>query len=195
MCIEIPCYINPKLLQFCNDIQTQVYLVEERKQIVDEALKDFAERRHTTSLAVALYFQLGLRVGELVVDHTKTDAGQRNVYLTGKAKKYLNMILDCNKENGYKDGDYLLSDENGRIHELTINSHIRRYCNLLGMPIKSSHEIRKTYISNLIDSGLNINKVRALAGHESELTTYNSYCYSRLSDKQTEDLLEKTSCI
>lgn len=211
---------------------TQVYLYEEQKQIVAEALKDFKERGHNASLAVALYFQLGLRVGELValkksdingnyltiermevrqeekqpdgkwkrtgylvVDHTKTEAGQRNVYLTGEAKKYLQMILDCNKTNGYSDEDYLLLDKNGRIHELAINSHIRRYCNALGMPIKSSHKIRKTYISSLIDSGLNINKVRAFAGHESELTTYNSYCYSRLSDKQTEDLLEKTLCI
>lgn len=223
--------VNPKLFRRVKKKadQTQVYLVEEQKQIVKEALKDFSERGHTASLAVALCFQLGLRVGELValrksdidgnylkiermevrqeekqpdgkwkrtgylvVDHTKTDAGHRSVYLTREAKKYLNMILNCNKENGYKDGDYLLLDENGRIHELTINSHIRRYCNLLGIPIKRSHKIRKTYISNLIDSGLNINKVRAFAGHESELTTYNSYCYSRLSDKQTEELLEKT---
>ena len=225
--------INAKLFRKVpkKEDSTQVYLLDEQKQIIHEALKDFGERGHSASLAVALYFQLGLRVGELValkksdingnylkiermevrqeeklpngkwkrtgylvVNHTKTEAGRRSVYLTKEARKYLQMILDHNKINGYADGDYLLLDDQGRIHELTINSHIRRYCNLLGMPIKSSHKIRKTYISNLIDSGLNINKVRSFAGHESELTTYNSYCYSRLSDKQTEELLEKALC-
>jgi len=226
--------INPKLFKKIpkkND-DTQVYLEEEQKQLVQEALKDYHEKPESTaSLAIALYFQIGLRVGELValrecdikgnyisiermevrkeerradgkwvktgyevVDHTKTDAGQRSLYLTTEAKKYLKMILDANKENGYGEEDYLLVDKNGRIHERAIDTRIRKYCSKIGIMAKSSHKIRKTYISTLIDSGLNINKVRAFAGHESEMTTYNSYCYSRLSDKQTEDLLEKTLC-
>lgn len=33
------------------------------------------------------------------------------------------------------------------------------------------------YISELIDHGININTVRAIAGHKDEHTTFNNYCY------------------
>lgn len=226
--------INAKLFRKVpkKEDSTQVYLIGEQKQIVEEALRDFAEKGHTASLAVALHFQLGLRIGELValketdingnylmiermevrkerkksdgkwtqagylvVDHTKTEAGQRSVYLTTEARQYLKMIMNAKKESGFTEDDYLFVDVNGRIHERAVNARIRKYCNHIGIAEKSSHKIRKTYISNLIDSGLNINKIRAMAGHESEQTTYASYCYSRLSDVETEKLLEKTLII
>jgi integrase len=53
------------------------------------------------------------------------------------------------------------------------------------------HKARKTYISTLIDAGVNINTIRSLAGHESEETTYKNYCFDRMVDKQKEDLLER----
>lgn len=37
----------------------------------------------------------------------------------------------------------------------------------------------KTYISSLIDVGINIDTVRAYAGHADERTTYLSYCFDR----------------
>ncbi|MCD7737671.1 MAG: hypothetical protein LUH58_01330 [Lachnospiraceae bacterium] len=52
-------------------------------------------------------------------------------------------------------------------------------------------KVRKTYISALIDSGLNINEIRRLAGHEDERTTYKNYCFNRMTNKETENLLEK----
>lgn len=56
---------------------------------------------------------------------------------------------------------------------------------------KSSHKIRKTYISSLFDSGLNINKIREMAGHEDERTSLNNYCFDRKADKDTENILEE----
>ena len=56
------------------------------------------------------------------------------------------------------------------------------------------HKIRKTYISTLIDSGLNINFIREVAGHEDERTTYRNYCYNRQKTDETESMLEKTLC-
>ena len=44
---------------------------------------------------------------------------------------------------------------------------------------KSFHKVRKTYISALIDSGLNINEICKAVGYTDERTTYGNYCYNR----------------
>jgi site-specific recombinase XerD len=78
-----------------------------------------------------------------------------------------------------------------RIHKYAVDKRIRKYCKYIGISPKSMHKARKTYISTLIDAGVNINTIRSLAGHESEETTYKNYCFDRMVDKQKEDLLER----
>ena len=69
---------------------------------------------------------------------------------------------------------------------------LEKYCKHLGIAYRSPHKIRKTYISKLIDDNVNINTIRELVGHESERTTYRSYCYSRKTETQTQEQLEQT---
>lgn len=126
-----------------------------------------------------------------VVEHAKSIAGERKVYLSRKAKDILERIMESNKEHGYFDNGYLFLNENGRIHAKNVDYRIRKYCRHIGISEKAMHKIRKTYISTLIDSGLNINEIRKLAGHEDERTTYGNYCFNRMTVSQTESLLEK----
>ena len=58
----------------------------------------------------------------------------------------------------------------------------------IGIFQKSNHKIRKTFISSLIECGININTVRSLAGHEDETTTLNNYCFN--TNEETEMELE-----
>lgn len=126
-----------------------------------------------------------------VVDYTKSTAGDREVYLSMNAKKILEKIISYNHEHGYTDNGYLFLNEKGRIHSKSVDYRIRKYCRHIGISEKAMHKIRKTYISTLIDSGLNINEIRKLAGHEDERTTYGNYCFNRMNISQTETLLEK----
>ncbi len=126
-----------------------------------------------------------------VVDYTKSAAGDREVYLSMNAKKILEEIISCNRKHGYTDNGYLFQNEKGRIHSKSVDYRIRKYCRHIGISEKAMHKIRKTYISTLIDSGLNINEIRKLAGHEDERTTYGNYCFNRMTVSQTETLLEK----
>lgn len=130
----------------------------------------------------------------IVADYTKSDAGDRWIYLSSKAKKIIRSITANNKALGYKDDDFLFLNQDGRIHSKGVDCRIRKYCRHIGISEKATHKIRKTFISTLIDSGLNINEIRKMAGHEDEKTTYKNYCFNRLSDKQTESLLENTLC-
>ena len=61
----------------------------------------------------------------------------------------------------------------------------------IGIDEKSSHKARKTYISSLIDAGVNINEIRKQVGHEDERTTYRNYCFNRMPKNETENMLEK----
>lgn len=125
-----------------------------------------------------------------VVDYTKSEAGDRKVYLSKTARKIIADVIAINREHGYSDNGYLFLNEKGRIHSKNVDYRIRKYCRHIGISEKALHKIRKTYISTLIDSGLNINEIRKLAGHEDERTTYNNYCFNRMTDTQTENLLE-----
>ena len=58
--------------------------------------------------------------------------------------------------------------------------------------IKSSHKVRKTFISALLDGGVNLDKVREIVGHADEKTTLNAYCYDRLSMDENITLIENT---
>lgn len=130
-----------------------------------------------------------------VVEYTKSEAGDRKVYLSSKAKEIIKKVLDNNVEQGFSDDGYIFLDRNGRIHERAVDTRIRKYCNHLGFEyVKSSHDARRTYISTLIDKNININEIRKLVGHADERTTYKNYCYNRMTENQTENALESALC-
>lgn len=144
---------------------TQVFLIDEQVQIEQEALADFEKNGYPASIAVALCFQMGLRIGEMavvkwsdidelqenymhiqrmevkrhkhqtngtwkcngyeIVDHVKSDAGDRNVYLTKKAKEYLAMVRKWNEEHGFGDSEYIFLDKQGHnIHSRALDTRI-----------------------------------------------------------------------
>lgn len=131
-------------------------------------------------------------VGYKDVEHTKTSAGDRNIYLTEQAKHILDLLQEWNISHGFSANDFVFISAKGRPQEAGINYRLRKCCKLAGIPARSQHKIRKTFISALIDNpDLNINFIRSQAGHESEKTTYQSYCFNRKTDLQTETAMEK----
>lgn len=64
-------------------------------------------------------------------------------------------------------------------------------CKEIGIPHKSSHKARKTFISTLIDSAVNINTVRQMAGYSDERTTYNSYVFDRHPESEKNQMIEE----
>ncbi|MCR4960575.1 MAG: tyrosine-type recombinase/integrase [Lachnospiraceae bacterium] len=212
---------------------TQVFLVEEQQKIEAEAIADFKESGYTACLGIALCFQLGARLGEMValkwsdigeeklnhihiqrmerkvhaeqsdgtwktigyevVNHTKSEAGDRNTYLTQRARDLLQMIKEWNNDHGYADREYVFLGKDGnRIHSKALDTRVRKYCAHIGIDSKSMHKIRKTYISTLVDSNLiNINTIREMVGHEDERTTLRNYTFNRATDIQTQVNMEK----
>ena len=130
--------------------------------------------------------------GLKIVLYTKTDAGDRKVYLNNIAKSILRQIKDINNLYSLYDQDYIYVNRQNKSRGTTraFSQYLTKLCKESGVNPKSSHKIRKTYISSLIDKGVNINTVREQAGHEDERTSLNNYCFDPNVDTVIEEKLE-----
>ena len=126
-----------------------------------------------------------------VVDRAKSDAGERSVYLTAKAKKIIQAAKERQREEHVATDGYIFSMNDAPCPYGAIRKTFVRYCKTLGIIYKSSHKVRKIYISTLIDAGVNINTIRELVGHADERTTYSSYCFDRNSKDERMRFIEE----
>ena len=165
-------------------------------------------------LGVVLMFQTGLRVGELsalkrsdidisrmritvrrtetsydgpdgrrvidVSDEAKTAAGNRVVYLPETAKWTLGQIVRLNPFR-----EWLFSYEDGRrIHGKAFCDQIHRACKAVDIPERSTHKIRKTYASALLDGSVNEKLVQKQLGHSDIYTTKTYYRRDRMTEAE-----------
>ncbi|MCM1058295.1 MAG: site-specific integrase [Firmicutes bacterium] len=132
--------------------------------------------------------------GYKIVDHAKTNAGHRRIYLTEKARTYLRQIRELNEKNGFpvSDTDLVFQRKEGLCNQRVFDGRIKKYCNPnhLNLPFaKSCHDIRRSYISHLFDLGLNPDEIRRMAGHENIEMTMR-YCRGRKSQEELNQILE-----
>lgn len=130
-----------------------------------------------------------------VVEYTKSDAGDRYVYLNSEAKKILRIVKRVNFEYGRNDDGFIfLNMKNGRRTTTdAVSTYLQNLCIRAGIANKSSHKIRKTYISSLFDHNINIDTIRRMAGHESEKTTLQNYCFDQTDSDDLNALLENAT--
>lgn len=200
--------------------ETQVFTREEVAALHKVAWKDF-ETDHMSvhklaPLAFLFQFQTGVRIGELVavryedvldgeiyinrmyrhdykeiVEYTKGHHDGRYIVLTKEAEDLIATAKAYQQEHGLDDSGYIFSINDEPLSYYAIRKLYARYCDEIGTVGKSSHKARKTYISALIDGGVNINTIRDMVGHMDERTTYNSYCYDRRPKKERVALIER----
>lgn len=199
--------------------QTQVFTEKEQMAISKLAWEDFENHTKVyelSPLALLFQFQTGLRIGELcvvkysdierknyihiqrmlrrdtgdVVEHTKTECGDRQVYLTPEALTIISAAKKRQEELGTNSNEYIFSINGKPLTERSIADLYRKYCKKLGIVQKSSHKSRKTYISQLIDGGVNLNTIREMVGHADEHTTLGNYCFDRNEDKEKESAID-----
>ncbi len=202
--------------------ETQVFTDEEKEEIIRLAYKGFEEHKDQSSyLAIALLFQTGLRVGELVAleesDYNKEEktlhisksehrdyiinedgsmsysgakigdpkkkASVRTLNLSDEACYILDTIIANNKERGQKDGDFIFVYRQRRLQTVGVLKKIYKLCDELDLTRRSTHKIRKTILSNLVNVCLqegigDISAIREYAGHVDEGTLLKNYVFS-----------------
>lgn len=187
------------------DKKTEVFMEDEIPVIIGY-LKDNPD---IWNLALLLQFETGARIGEIstlkkedikkhsilirrtevkikiddvwkmvVSELPKTDAGYREIILPPSAQWTISKILELNPN-----GDFLFMDKGKRIRENTYNKRLNRICEKLNIPHRTTHKIRKTYGTTLLDSDVNDSFVAEQMGHTDVSTTRKLYYYSNKSYK------------
>ena len=199
---------------------TQVYSDSEIAQLQEVAWDDFNNKRHPvhqlTPLAVMFMFYTGLRIGEVcairyedieedelivrrtycisdhtVLDHTKGTFGDRRVPLISQAMELIRCAAERQIEEGVSSDGYIFSMNDDPILYSSVSKAFYSYCKKIGIEPKSSHKARKTFVSKLIDAGVNVNTTRQIVGHQDERTTLNNYCYDRSSKAEKYSKISK----
>lgn len=166
------------------------------------AIFQFLDPDVTVDLGIKFCFYTGLRVGELCALRCEDfDFSNRTVSIVrsetvsgkGKQRVYVDAAPKCNKPR-----DVVLSDpalEIGRmlccrtdgfifakghthLHSRVFDSRLRRLCRSIGLPEYSMHDIRRTFASYMLDSGVPEPFVQHQMGHSDIRTTRSYYHYS-----------------
>lgn len=200
---------------------TQVFSPKELKKLFVLAWDDFYSERYRvhklTPLVVMFMFLTGTRIGEAcavkyidicgdvltvrrmvrnegdIIDRTKGTYGERKVLLVPEALDLVKTAREYQSSHNV-DSEFVFSMNESPVFRCSVAKAFYKYCDDLGIEKKGSHKARKTFVSSLLDAGVNLNTVRQLVGHVDERTTLNNYCYDRSSEgeiiRQMKDALK-----
>lgn len=201
--------------------ESQVYSNEEIQKLEKLIWTDFYQKgRKVYRLApLAVLFQLytGMRVSEVcalkyedilpngkihvqrmlvkstgkVREGTKGHAGEREVYLSEKALKIINATLQFRRDNDISVEEFIFSETDAPFPERTINDYLERYCKRINIPYRSSHKLRKTALSSMVNAGISLNTVKNFAGHVDEETTLKYYTVDREAEAVRNEQIER----
>lgn len=122
----------------------------------------------------------------IVREYPKSDAGIRNVIITENTMKTIDRIRKINPL-----GEYLFMENGNRIRGNAFNRKLNRVCKNLSINKRTTHKIRKTYGTTLIDNNVDDALVAEMMGHKDINTTKKYYYYSNKSDKTKVEQMEK----
>lgn len=188
----------------------QVFSIDELQQIKELCYQDYYNNVYPVHslipLSVVFMFITGLRVSEVcaikyediqgdiitiqrmyrhetgeILDKVKGTFGVRSVPLPAEA---IDIIDKCKTKQTQRRirTDYIFSMTKDPSYYQGICRAFYKYSKKVGIK-RSTHKARKTYVSTLIDAGVNISTIRQTVGHVDEITTYKSYVYDRASDE------------
>ena len=106
----------------------------------------------------------------------KTDAGNRMLYFSTTVKWTLMQIQKLNPH-----GEFLFMNNGKRIRENTFNKRLSSICDILKINHRSTHKIRKTYGTTLLDNKVDDSTVAEQMGHSDIATTRKLYYFSNKS--------------
>ncbi|MCM1084085.1 MAG: tyrosine-type recombinase/integrase [Clostridium sp.] len=190
--------------------KSQTFNSDELQALNEYLDKMYQETSDTAFLCVKSNLMLGLRVGELValkwndieenyihvvreevrnqvsneyevVEHTKTNT-DRFVVLPNKVKEILALIP--------KTSEYIFVRKGEHLHTRQIAYVLEKYAERTGVPVKSTHKMRKTYASMLNANQVPLDCIREMLGH-SNLSTTLTYIYNPFTEQETVDIINK----
>ena len=128
---------------------------------------------HVRRQEILYHVKTGVQQHE-VVEYTKTEAGDRVIFLPTGCALTLNMARSLNRES-----EFIFAKCGRRINKTVYNTKLATACRNVGIPERTMHKIRKTYATALIDSDVEEIFVTEQLGHSSIETTKKYYYFTR----------------
>lgn len=185
---------------------------------VTKLIKEISSNPDMLNLGIMLMFCTGIRVGELVSlkwsdvennsikirrteisykgenrknvyeirEYPKTEASIRTVFVPAEFSSILKRLkLMCG------DSEYIFWKNNKNIKVLQVRKRLYQLCDRINIKRKSPHKLRKTYVSILLDNGVDKRLVQDVAGHTQISTSERNYHRNRKSDQKKEEILSE----
>ena len=121
-----------------------------------------------------------------IKEHPKTDAGDRYIIITDKAKQTINQIREKNRTS-----DFMMYVNGKMVWTNTFNDRIYKACKAVGIPRRSMHKIRKTYGTTLLDAKVDESLIMEQMGHSDIATTRKYYYYSNKDQAEKQKQIQK----
>lgn len=114
------------------------------------------------------------KLTRIVVNHTKKKSiyGDRFLPLSNYELDIFEKVKQINCDNDFFDDNFVFCDSNGRITSSKIDSYLRKKCKLANIPVKSTHDIRRTVASEMFNNGVPVEIIQYYLGHSDIKTTY-----------------------
>lgn len=110
-----------------------------------------------------------------IQEHTKTDSGNRKLYLAESVLTFLNTIRSSQNQD-LNCRNLVFPNSNYNImHETNARTHFIRLCKEINIGYKGVHALRHTWATRALEEGINIKVVSAMLGHKNVITTMNIY--------------------
>lgn len=109
--------------------------------------------------------------------------GFRSIPLTPRAQEIVKKTMEL-----YPEGKYLFMRNGKPLLADTFNRHLKSVCKDLGIPYRSSHQIRFTMATMFYEGGIKVNQLSTFLGHSETRTTFH-YIRQQKADEQTTSLM------
>lgn len=121
-----------------------------------------------------------------VQEHPKSAAGRRDIIVTQEAVDTIEQAHTLNPS-----GKYLFMDKGNRISGSKFGRKLTRVCDDIGIDERTTHKIRKTYVTTLFDSKVDDSIIQEMVGHSDIATTRRYYYKSNKSDERKIEQIER----
>lgn len=125
------------------------------------------------------------KVGRIVKDSPKTFAGIRDVIVPDKFAWLIEYFA-----NGEADEFIFYSNRGNLMKYDSINLRLQSICKQLNIPFRTTHKIRKTYGSILLDNGVDARLVKQQMGHNDIACTENYYHKDRKDEVKKKQIID-----
>ena len=122
-----------------------------------------------------------------IVEYTKTEAGDRYIYLPENS----NNVLFALRWNN-RDGDYIFMKDGRRVYKTSFNNYLKKACLAVGIPVRTMHKIRRTYGTTLIDNNVEDSLIMSQMGHSDISTTRKYYYYANKNNEHNKEQINKS---